>query len=387
MIHFSSGVSFAYKVTRTLAAKLYYLRRDLETDEDFKRVLRGLPRVEKADNDVFRTYKKRWSGWTASSLISRSEFDLYNTLTHIQSLDFVPISVYFSTINGSLNFLQMAWGYAQKGNYARMFDVDNEPVTLIRNLNGLFHDGAGNTIPDAREYFDRKLKEYTKILVKPSIDSSGGKNIQVFEKDQKGKWHCLNGDITPELDNLQNYYGRNYVVQEYLEQHPFFQKFNESSFNTLRISVYRSPSDEKPRVLHSVLKSGSPGHVVDNIKAGSSAFYVNPDGTFLYGRDASLQRIDTLPSDPSVKLKDMGKIPAFDDMTDLAVKIAEKVPYNRLTAFDINIDKRGKPRLVELNNYNAGITSQVFGYPFFGEYTQEVIDYCKSHKKTDFLRI
>ncbi|MFW5753168.1 MAG: sugar-transfer associated ATP-grasp domain-containing protein [Marinilabiliaceae bacterium] len=387
MIHFSKGVSLAYRVTRTIAAKLYYLRRDLETDENFRKRLQELPRVEKADDGAFRAYKKRWSGWTASTLIPRSEFDFYYTLNHVQTPDFIPISVYFSTINGSLNFLQMAWGYAQKGNYARMFDIDNEPVSLLRNLNGLFFDGAGNVVSDAREYYNRKLKDYTKVLVKPSIDSSGGRNVFVFEKDQKDQWKCLNGDITLELDHLQKYYGRNYVVQEYLEQHPFFKQFNESSFNTIRIIVYRSPSDENPRVLHSVLKAGSPGNVVDNLKVGSTAFYINPDGTFLYGRNASLQRVDTLPSDPSIQLKDLGKVPAFDEMTGLAVKIAEKVPYNRLTAFDMNIDKNEKPRLVELNNYNAGVTSQIFGVPFFREYTQEVIDYCKSHKKTDFLRI
>ncbi|MFW6267772.1 MAG: sugar-transfer associated ATP-grasp domain-containing protein, partial [Marinilabiliaceae bacterium] len=353
MIHFSKGVSLAYRVTRTIAAKLYYLRRDLETDENFRKRLQELPRVEKADDGAFRAYKKRWSGWTASTLIPRSEFDFYYTLNHVQTPDFIPISVYFSTINGSLNFLQMAWGYAQKGNYARMFDIDNEPVSLLRNLNGLFFDGAGNVVSDAREYYTRKLKDYTKILVKPSIDSSGGRNVFVFEKDQKDQWKCLNGDITPELDHLLKYYGRNYVVQEYLEQHPFFQKFNESSFNTIRIIVYRSPSDEKPRVLHSMLKAGSPGNVVDNMKVGSSAFFINPDGTFLYGRNSTFQRVDTLPSDPSIQLKDLGKIPAFDEMTGLAVNISEKVPYNRLTAFDMNIDKNEKPRLVELNNYNA----------------------------------
>jgi hypothetical protein len=54
---------------------------------------------------------------------------------------------------------------------------------------------------------------------------------------------------------------------------------------------------------------------------------------------------------------------------------------------DMNIDSSGMPRLVELNLSEAGSGVQIFGIPFLGAFTEEVIAYCKSHKKNDFLKI
>lgn len=302
------------------------------------------------------------------------------------SIDYLPVNVFFSSVDPVLNDKQMAWGYAEKGNYLKLFDVDNEPLSILRELNGLWIDFKGQIIKNPEEFFENHLKDQSKIIVKPVIDSWGGRNILAFEKNKSGRWNCLNGDVSLTLNNLKSYYTRNFVIQEFVKQHPFYQRFNSSSFNTLRIHVYRSPADEEPKILHTKLKVGRAGSVVDNTKAGASNFYVCQDGSFTYGFTKKMEKLEFLPGEPQTSILDIGKAPGIDAIYDMVKKVALKIPYSRLIAFDANIDAKGKPRLIELNTSGAGIGSQLFGYPFFGEFTQEVIEYCQKYKKVDFLR-
>lgn len=387
MIKLSKPVSLAYKVARTSASKLFYLRRDLEISEEFRKDYNKLEKKRRVDREVLRQYRKMWLGWSESIRLPRNELDLYYSLSGIQRPDFMPIGVYFNTINATINNRLLAWGYAQKGNYARMYDIDNEPVSLFRNLNGIFYDFKGDPVREPQKFFTNCLKEQQKILVKPAIDSSGGKKISVFERDKAGYWKCINDALDLKLSVLQKFYGNNYVVQEYIEQHPFFSRFNPTSFNTIRLYVYRSPKDEKPRVLHSVMRVGGKDSVVDNVKAGGRPVYIDNEGIVQYGLSSEFKKFDSFPLEPEVKFNELGKAPGLDEMKALAVKVAEKVPYNRLIAFDTNLDNNGKPRVIELNNFDAGIAIQIFGIPFFGEFTEEVIEYCKSHNKEDILRI
>ncbi len=386
MVKLSKIINPVYKVSRTLSAKLYYLRRDLEIYEDYQDMKRRIIEPVQVDKHIYREYQKMW-GWGRSVIVPRNILEVCSTLNKFQTPEYLPDNVYFSTIDPLLNNKQMAWGYSEKGNYARLYDIDNEPMSLLRNLNGLFFDFKRHPIINPEVFLTQELKKQVKIVVKPTIDSWGGRNVLVFKKDAGDQWHCVNDEVELSLQNLQKYYYRNYVVQEYVEQHAFYKRFNPTSFNTFRIYVYRSPVDEIPHVLHSALRVGVAGSVVDNVKAGGVGIYVKPDGTFLHGYNKQMDKIDFLPYEPSVKLTEIGKAPKLEEMHNLAKKVALKMPYNRMVAFDINLDTEGKPRLIELNASNAGLLPQVYGSTFFGAFTQEVVEYCRRQKKVDFLRV
>ncbi|MGQ1890979.1 sugar-transfer associated ATP-grasp domain-containing protein [Thermophagus sp. OGC60D27] len=380
-------VDFTYKAMRTAAAKLYYLRYDLQYMDQYSEKKHYIPKEFRINNDLFRQYRKKWLPWSDSFLISKKELEIYCFYGKNRSIDFMPSSVYFTTIDPILNDKQMSWGYSEKGNYAKLFGIDNEPLSILRYINGLYLDFGGNIINDPEKFLDNKLKSYSKILIKPAVDSWGGRNIIVFERDKSGQWKCLNQKIELDLKYLVKFYQNSFVIQEFLEQHPYYERFNPSSFNTIRIYSYRSPVDETVHILHSILKAGQAGSVVDNLKAGGVAFYIKPDGTVLPGKTMELVASNTLPNEPETQIEDLDKAPGFEEMHDLVKKITLQLPYHRLAAFDINIDISGRPRLVELNLSEAGNGVQIFGYPFLGEFTDEVIEYCKSKKKIDFLRI
>lgn len=389
MIKTSKAVSFAYRVLRTAATKMYYLRQDREVDEEFKAKLKLLKSKTVVDDRVYKLHKEMWLGWSFSMYLPRSTVDFYYSLSNIQMPEYMPPNVYFTTINPILNDRRMAWGYAQKGNYSKLLDIDNEPVSLIRNMNNLFYDFKGDIVYEPENYLKEQLARYEKVLVKSALDSWGGKKVLVFEKSKLNKWTCINEGAEMNIASLEKFFEKNYLVQEYVEQHPFYKQFNPSSFNTLRIYVYRSVKDERFHVLHTLLRVGAKNSVVDNVSAGGKFIYVNPDGTFLYGFDTLCRRFDVLPDSSSRSLSGLGPLPGFAEMHSLALKVAEKVPHNRLIAFDINLDKDGRPRLIELNNFRPGVGGQGFGKTMFGNFTYEVIEHCQrhKHKKVDYLRI
>jgi hypothetical protein len=387
MVKKSDIVSFFYKGFRTVASTLYHLRFDMENAEFFGKNRKFISKHCSIDGDFFRKYKQRWLPWSSSLFLSSRELEVYCHLGGKKSLDYIPWNVWYTTVDPTLNNKEMAWAYAEKGNYKKLYGIDNEPLSFFRFLNGLSYDAFGGIIQEPERFFEQELRKQTKILVKPVIDSWGGKNILVFERDNNGAWQCLNDQVELSFKQLVACYKRNFVVQEFLDSHPFFKRFNPSSFNTIRIYVYRSPKDEQVHILHTLLKVGGKGSVVDNIAAGGHFFYILPDGKFHYGRSSELEKVEEVPDGSGQLLNELPKIPGYDDMLALATKIALQTPFHRLLAMDMNIDSSGMPRLVELNLSEAGSGVQIFGIPFLGAFTEEVIAYCKSHKKNDFLKI
>ena len=71
-----------------------------------------------------------------------------------------------------------------------------------------------------------------KIVIKPSIDSGGGKSVSFFKKDGN---EYKSGSNILNLDYLNKHYGQNYLIQEHINQLDFFTLYNKDSVNTIRI--------------------------------------------------------------------------------------------------------------------------------------------------------
>jgi hypothetical protein len=66
----------------------------------------------------------------------------------------------------------------------------------------------------------------------------------------------------------------------------------------------------------------------------------------------------------------------------LSLHIGSQIFLARLIGLDVSYDKNGKYRAIELNTKSQTTRfSQYGGVPFFGEFTDEVIDYCKEQKE------
>ncbi|MDW7760898.1 MAG: sugar-transfer associated ATP-grasp domain-containing protein [Acidobacteriota bacterium] len=178
-------------------------------------------------------------------------YRLYSTLSCNPDINFVPDDIYINIILPLLNKRVFNLAYSEKNSYDILHGFKVFPRCIVRNIDGIFLDLNYNLILIDDIELSNILKPYKKIVLKPSIDSSGGKNVnvflnngkEIFEKDNKNK-------LT--MEYLNNYYKKDYVIQEYIEQHQYLSNFNPTSLNTLRIMTYRSVLDEKIRACFKV---------------------------------------------------------------------------------------------------------------------------------------
>ena len=91
-------------------------------------------------------------------------------------------------------------------------------------------------------------------------------------------WMQIGGRSLLSASFLSDICGDDIILQEALEQHSDIAKFNKSSINTLRLSVYRSIKDEVCHITGVIMRIGYSGSVVDNAHQGGCFVGIDENG-------------------------------------------------------------------------------------------------------------
>ncbi len=84
-----------------------------------------------------------------------------------------------------------------------------------------------------------------------------------------------------------------------------------------------------------------------------------------------------------ISLETLDPLPFMKEITACALQVAQKCIHSRMLGIDLSVDKSGRALMIEVNTFSVGIENiQLNNGPLFGEYTNEVIDYCLKNKKT-----
>lgn len=182
------------------------------------------------------------------------------------------------------------------------------------------------------------------------------------------------------MDYLEHHFGKHFIIQECVEQSDYISQFNPTSVNTLRLSMYRSVKNNQCHITGAIMRIGGKGSVVDNAHAGGCYVGIHSDGclckevldqfgvkrTVFNGIDFSLG---------SYVYQNWGNVIEF------AKSVGKFVPHHRLIALDIVLDRDNNPHLIEFNieAYSPWLFQYTIGTAF-GEYTDEILDYCKAHQ-------
>lgn len=326
----------------------------------------------KLDKKGVGAHKKRWS--RLSSFVNPKWFQAYAAISGSADIDYVPEDIFYCFIEPKMNNRDLALAYADKNSYERYYRMKSFPKVFIRNIHGLLLNDNYALIEECDVF--SYLKESSKILIKPSIESSQGRNIEVFEKDYSGLFRNSAGECLT-LEYLTRRYKSDYLIQEYVEQHHYFAQFNRTSLNGVRIFTYRSVSSNKVEILGAILKFGRKGCVVDNQNAGGICVAIRENGCLHeFATDMSGNRYGVLPD--GRRFSQAGPVHRIAQMRELAVKIARENYHFRLLGLDMCVDKNDHPVVVEVNNNYLGLNfHQMSGKPLFGVFTDEVIDYCQ----------
>lgn len=320
------------------------------------------------------------SYWGALGRVDCAWLRLYVNLCGIEDKRYIPNDIYIAIVERRLNDGNYNSLISDKNYLERLFGASNFPTAVLRRMSGVFLDGDYTIITDLKG-----LLPQSDLIVKPSINSKGGTGVRRLEY-REGQHRTASGaEISAAY--LVDTYGENFIIQEMVRQHPFCAGFNPGSVNTFRVYVYRSVADETVHVLKVVFRNGRGTSVVDNQAAGGISCVVNAEGEL--GRYAVSKDGEVFESHPDSGVIFAGqRVPFFDLIKKLPCDVAARIPSHRALGFDIALTTDNKPLIVEINPMGISLNMmQVDGGPLFGDFTDEVIDYCRRHPGRDSMQI
>lgn len=296
----------------------------------------------------------------------------------------VPLEVVQNIVEPVLTPISFSEYYSDKNMVAKILPRDSYkqcvPHVFLRNIGGLFYDEFYTPLSNDEAQNALATISEEKVIVKPSRLSSGV-GVKVFRKAVGGGIFIDGKGNELTIASLCSDYGKDFLIQEVLEQSDFLSSLNPSSVNTIRIAVYRDKTGGTHH-LGSILRIGASGSDVDNAHAGGRFCGINDDGILgkctldaLGGRQTVFNGFDFEHTHL--------QIPGFDSAVKLALSIAPHLLHHRLIAFDIAISKDGTPKLIEYNVY--GFSAWLFQFTkggVFGKFTEEIMEECTSELKT-----
>lgn len=145
----------------------------------------------------------------------------------------------------------------------------------------------------------------------------------------------------------------NYVVQPYVKQHKSLSDIYPDSVNTFRVTTYLRP-DGSIHVKSTILRFGINGSKIDNLSSGGQSIYFDEAGNpsqlayNLMGLPQGERHVNT-----GFKFSDL-KVPMFQELKDMCISAHRLYPYVRIIGWDVCVDEKGEPKLLEWNADNPG---------------------------------
>ena len=344
--------------------------------KQFKRycILQNIPDTP-VDGEM--EYIRKWS-----ILTPRVEPYSYRLFSRYMGNDpnIVPEDIGHVYLENVLNPRRYRDYYTDKNIFDDMFHEGVMPVTVLRRMaGGRFLDAGYQIVNNSRIANMYDFTSCNRLILKPSVDSSSGSGVILFEKIGD-EYVAKKENVRLSLDFLFSY-GKDFILQEAIEQHPDLARFNPTSVNTLRLLTYRSVKDESVHVVAGILRVGRSGEVCDNAHMGGRIvgvdLYSGKLGNYVcdqYGNRSNTWNGVDYQIDHFI-------VPCWGEVLSFASFVGSKIRHCRLVQLDITINKEGIPKLIEFNVCSCGFWLYMFcGQRPFGAYTDEVIEYCLMSK-------
>jgi hypothetical protein len=255
------------------------------------------------------------------------------------SKDYLPENLFYLNVEEKLNNKLFIHSLTDKNILSKLFPDIRQPKTILKNINGFYFNDSDELLSNEELY--TYLKNNEKLVIKPTIDTGGGKNVKMFNTSS-----YTNHNGKKDLGDLLKSYDENFIIQETVKQHPKMAVLNYSSLNTLRIMTLFEPNQVD--ILSIVARMGRKGATTDNSSTGGLSCGVDLQGRFnLIGfQNTTGKSFKT--SDDGVLFSTM-KIPFMDKILEAVVKMHKNIPYFKLISWDIGIDEEENVVLVEYN--------------------------------------
>lgn len=293
---------------------------------------------------------------------------LYVAMSGEKDVRYVPEDVFYGVIERCFNFCDGAKGYVEnKCDVTFYIPEEYRPRQCLAYNRGVFFNGKMEAIsPEEADSILKGIEEDT--IGKPAFGTSGGVGVKCFRPRE----------LTREFIE-KTYEG--FVLQERIRQEGTIAKFNPSSLNTCRMMTFRRPWSGKISVIAAMLRLGGDDSPVDNVTSGGVCVDIDSDGNL--AKTAYDYRFRSYLKHPKTGVVFEGQsIPGYAKMVAAVTEVARRIPGFNLLGFDVAIDSSGKPKIIEINATSISMKVQT-RRPLFGEETEQVIAWCKAHRKFD----
>lgn len=326
--------------------------------------------------------------WTSKwSILGRVNKDYYRVFSKYsgEDINIVPDDICHNIIEPILNPKRFLSAYEDKCLFDKMlwssFNRNITPITYIKNIGGANFDINYSPIESIDIAINNIPQEIDRLIIKKSIDSSSGRDVAFVQRDENGHFKDVSTGGLFSEQYLNKMFDQNYVVQKAMVQSPFMSQFCKTSVNTIRIAVYRSVKTNIPSVINAIIRIGKDGSLVDNAHAGGMFVGVDKNGTL--GKYCCNQYGETTTVFNDIDFASTTyHIPNYEKVKEFAEKVASALPHQRLLALDVMLDENDNPVLLEYNIRAFSVwLFQFTNGAGFGEFTDEIIEYCKEHKK------
>lgn len=218
----------------------------------------------------------------------------------------------------------------------------------------------GNTLQKPADMVDLLLHQRTndKLCFKLT-EAWGGEGFRAIQVLGEGRVRDLSDEqelmVDAFVESLTPGSQGGILVERYLDQHPAYGAFNESSVNTLRVFVVIDGNGDAS-CIGAFLRVGCSGSLVDNLTAGGITFPVDIEtGKLGQGcfRDQPGMYFDHHPETGELIVG--RELPLIEDALELAKSSLLAFPETRFVGADIAMSLQG-PVVLELNvqpDYNG----------------------------------
>ncbi len=218
---------------------------------------------------------------------------------------------------------------------------------------GLDRDGMPLKSAEDLEAFIQSKK--LQHLVFKELEGSGGKGVKIIEISSTDPPRCrpVSGGTFESIEaycesSLQLRAGGDWLIEEYLVQHPVIARLNPTSVNTIRIWVLRT-TPTLSEVLVAYLRIGRAGSWVDNVASGGFIAPIDVNsGSLGPGQEAAAtRRYHPTHPDHGAIIEGL-EVPYWKEVVQVAQVALAAFPGLRFAGLDIAIGEHG-PMVVELN--------------------------------------
>jgi hypothetical protein len=324
-----------------------------------KQIKMKLKKTDFIDSNYKRHIKEYWNRYNLR--INLDWHKWYYSRNGIKDVRYIPEYIYYCYIESYFNRATLNEAYSDKAIHNILFSDIKRPTTIAKNVGGVFYDDKFDLISldEIIDHYNKKKK----IVIKPTIESGGGRNICFIDNEEIADTHC-------ELIRIITEFKQDFIIQEVIDQHPELKVINPQSVNTIRVmSIFLNG---KVHIISPRLRMGVNGSKVDNVSVGGLSCGIMEDGRLRkYAFDTFGICFEKHPQGFVFEGK---RVPSYDKIVNIIKKEHIKFGHFKLISWDFAVDINAEPILIEINLRFQGINGgQLCNGPLFGDLTDEIL--------------